>query len=59
MIEKDLIIDYQMVRGMPGDVEVRVQQLLEYRDGWVPKGDPLVMKIDGCEVLVQCMVQLK
>lgn len=52
-----MIIDYGLVRGLPGNVEERVQHLLQLRNGWQPKGNPTVMTLDGCEIMVQCMVQ--
>ena len=58
MIERDLIIDYELVRGLPGVVEDRVSKLIKSRSGWQPKGKPTLMKIDGCDILVQCMVKL-
>ena len=58
MIERDLIIDYELVRGLPGNVEERVKELIKGSNGWRPKGKPTLMKIDGCDILVQCMVKL-
>lgn len=55
---RNLIIDYELVRGLPGVVEKRVQDLITRVEGWQPKGKPTSMKIDGCDVLVQCMVKL-
>ena len=58
MIERDLIIDYELVRGLPGAVEERVKELIKLVDGWQPRGKPTLMKIDGCDIVVQCMVKL-
>ncbi len=58
MIERNLIIDYQMVMdSYPERVEERVKELINSRDNWEPKGDPMKMKIDGYDVVVQCMAQ--
>ena len=60
MIERDLIIDYELVSSrLPGGVEERVKELIKPSNGWQPKGEPTLMKIDGCDVLVQCMVKTK
>lgn len=56
MSKRDLIIDYELVRGMPGDVVQRVRELLTM-DGWQPFGEPKIIKIDGCEVMIQPMAQ--
>lgn len=58
MTERDLIIDYELVRGLPGDVEERVKGLIGNCNGWQLKGLPTLMKIDGCDIIVQCMVKL-
>ncbi len=58
MIERDLIIDYQMVKSrLPERVEERVKELIDSCNNWEPKGDPMKMKIDGFDVIVQCMAQ--
>lgn len=58
MTNRDLIIDYELVRGLPGVVEKRVQDLITRVEGWQPKGKPAQMKIDGCDIIVQCMVRI-
>ena len=57
MIERDLVLDYDLIRGLPGDVTERVQELLSSCDGWEPRGKPIKMKVDNHEILVQCMVK--
>jgi len=57
MIERDLILDYDLVRGLPGDVAERVQVLIAQSEGWQPLGEPKIMKIGECEVIVQPMAQ--
>ena len=57
MIEKNLILDYDLIRGLPVDVAEKVQELIASCDGWQPKGKPIKMKSDNCEILIQCMVK--
>jgi hypothetical protein len=58
VIERELIIDYELVRGMPGDVMQRVKELIgRADDNWQPKGKFEIMDIDGHEVVIQLMVK--
>ena len=57
MIQRDLIIDYDIIRGLPGDVAEKVQQLISKQKNWQPYGEPVRMKIDNCDVIIQSMVQ--
>jgi len=54
---RELILDYDLLRGLPGDLAERVQTLIAQGDGWQPKGKPIKMKINEAEVLVQQMVK--
>ena len=56
-ISVPMIIDYEMVCGLPLSVDTRVKHLVRSRNGWQPKGEPFLMKHHGTEVLVQCMVK--
>ncbi len=57
MIAQDLIIDYDLVRGLPGVVAERVQELIGSCEGWQPVGELIKMTIDGCEIVIQRMEQ--
>jgi len=57
VIERPMIIDYEIVCGLRGSVEDRVQYLIRPQNGWQPKGKPILMTHGGCEILVQCMVR--
>ena len=57
MKERDLILDYDIIRGLPGDVADTVQRLIAKCTGWQPSGDLKIMKLGDCEVVVQCMVK--
>jgi len=52
-----MILDYKLVRGLPGDVEAQVQDLLDNKEGWQPEGKPFTMDLGGFEVIVQNMVR--
>ena len=57
MIEKDLILDYDIIRGMPGEVAEQVRWLLREQSGWQPFGKPEIIKVEGTEIIAQCMVR--
>ena len=57
MIERNLILDYILVRGMPRDVQQQVQNLIARCEGWQPKGKPKIMDFNGDDIIVQCMVK--
>lgn len=57
MIERNLVLDYDLIRGLPGDVAERVQKLIGLCEGWEPRGKPIKMKVDNNEILIQCMVK--
>ena len=54
MIEREVIIDYELVRGLPGDVVTRVRELLTI-EGWQPLGEPKIITIDGQDIIIQPM----
>jgi len=56
-MEMKFILDYKIIRGLPGDVENQVQELLDRCDGWQPEGKLFIMKLGDYEVLVQKMVR--
>lgn len=57
MIERNLIIDYELVRGLPYVVEKRVKELIGSCEGWQPKGKLIHTMIGEYKILVQCMVK--
>jgi hypothetical protein len=58
MTEKALIIDYELVRGLPGDVTHRVKELiLRCDENWQPKGKFEIMDLGGHDVVIQLMVK--
>ena len=58
MIEMPLVIDYELIRGMPGDVTKRVKELIaRCDDNWQPKGKFEIINIDGVDVVIQLMVK--
>jgi len=47
--------DYQIIRGLPAEVESRLKQAI--KDGWQPHGLLMQFHQDGTEILIQAMVK--
>lgn len=48
------VLDYRIIKGLPGEVEETVKALLN--DGWTTNGELIPIKVDGYTIVAQGMI---
>ena len=50
--------EYKVIRDIPENVEIRVNQLLNLDIGWKPQGGPLMQSTQHTDYMIQAMIKL-